>query len=369
VENRLIAASLNGSMSFFVYDGDGKRVMKIENGETILYINQYYEKNLTTGNVTSSYYLGGRLVATKENEVLRYVHQDHLTCTSLMTDSSGAQIGQTMQYLPFGQTLSGAVPTDKKFTGQRLDATGLYYYNARYYDATIVRFISADTVIQSLAKPQFFNRYTYCSNNPLKYVDPSGHIDVSVEKVKITTENQAYAFLMGFSGAYTVTSTSGTSVTVMVRSDDNLGSGTGECANGITIPSVIDDVANLMRQEVLDNTLNIILPYEDTDESFLFHYSYSIQQSDPLSWGKYECDGEQYWYPDHIQWSKIESSTDQTISPGIILYAIGIIGILVNPGTVAGYIIGGSTVILGSWISDLINLFPNQLNPEYITTT
>ena len=68
------------------------------------------------------------------------------------------------------------MPTDKKFTGQRLDATGLYYYNARYYDATIGRFISADTVVQSPAKPQSLNRYSYCSNNPLKYVDPSGHV-------------------------------------------------------------------------------------------------------------------------------------------------------------------------------------------------
>jgi hypothetical protein len=120
-ENRLIAVSGNGTTAFFIYDGDGNRVKKIENGETTIYINRYYEKNLTSGNVTTSYYLGGRLIATKENEVLRYVHQDHLTGTSLMTDSSGAQIGETVKYLPFGETLTGAVPTDKKFTGQRLD--------------------------------------------------------------------------------------------------------------------------------------------------------------------------------------------------------------------------------------------------------
>jgi uncharacterized protein RhaS with RHS repeats len=29
---------------------------------------------------------------------------------------------------------------DQKFTGQRLDDTGLYYNNARYYDASIGRF-------------------------------------------------------------------------------------------------------------------------------------------------------------------------------------------------------------------------------------
>jgi hypothetical protein len=42
------------------------------------------------------------------------------------------------------------------------------------YDPTIGRFISPDTVIQSMANPQCFNRYSYCLNNPLKYTDPSG---------------------------------------------------------------------------------------------------------------------------------------------------------------------------------------------------
>jgi RHS repeat-associated protein len=61
--------------------------------------------------------------------------------------------------------------------GQRLDATGLYYYNARYYDPMIGRFISPDIIVQSPANPQTLNRYSYCLNNPLKYRDPSGHLD------------------------------------------------------------------------------------------------------------------------------------------------------------------------------------------------
>jgi RHS repeat-associated protein len=68
----------------------------------------------------------------------------------------------------------GDLGTDKRFTGQRLDNTGLYYYGARYYDPTIGRFISADLIVKSYADPQNLNRYAYALNNPLKYVDPTG---------------------------------------------------------------------------------------------------------------------------------------------------------------------------------------------------
>ncbi|MEN8615483.1 hypothetical protein ABFB09_09490 [Dehalogenimonas sp. THU2] len=46
VENRLVSITGNSADAQYVYDGDGKRVKEIENGKTILYINQYYEKNL-----------------------------------------------------------------------------------------------------------------------------------------------------------------------------------------------------------------------------------------------------------------------------------------------------------------------------------
>jgi len=61
------------------------------------------------------------------------------------------------------------------FTGQRLDSTGLYYYNARYYDPLIGRFISADTAAPDLNNPQSFNKYSYCFNNPLNRTDPTGN--------------------------------------------------------------------------------------------------------------------------------------------------------------------------------------------------
>jgi len=37
------------------------------------------------------------------------------------------------------------------------------------------RFITPDTIVPNPANPQSLNRYSYCLNNPLKWVDPSGH--------------------------------------------------------------------------------------------------------------------------------------------------------------------------------------------------
>jgi RHS repeat-associated protein len=170
MENRPVTISGGAS---FVYDGDGNRVKKTEGGETILYVNKYYEKNLTTSEVTTHYYLGDREVAQRKGTTLSYIHQDHLTGTSVTSDSSGASTG-TIKYFPFGSTRSGSVCTAKKFTGQRLDETGLYYYGARYYDPEIGRFISTDTIVPSPANPQALNRYSYVLNNPLKYNDPTG---------------------------------------------------------------------------------------------------------------------------------------------------------------------------------------------------
>jgi len=109
-----------------------------------------------------------------------YIHGDHpslwlragLGSTSV---TSGAQSGN-IKYFPCGATRSGAVSTAYKFTGQRLDdSTGLYYYGARYYDAALGRFIQADTIVPAPGNPQALNRYSYTLNNPLKYVDDSGH--------------------------------------------------------------------------------------------------------------------------------------------------------------------------------------------------
>jgi RHS repeat-associated protein len=74
---------------------------------------------------------------------------------------------------------TGVFDTERGFTGQVFDSgTGLGFYNARYYDTALGRFISPDSIVPDAAQPGLFNRFVYVSNNPLKYTDPTGHDEV-----------------------------------------------------------------------------------------------------------------------------------------------------------------------------------------------
>jgi RHS repeat-associated protein len=68
------------------------------------------------------------------------------------------------------------LPTDFHFTGQHNDSDiKLYQMGARWYNALTGRWISADTLVPNPNNPQDFNRYAYVQNNPVRYVDPTGH--------------------------------------------------------------------------------------------------------------------------------------------------------------------------------------------------
>ncbi|MGI6073566.1 MAG: RHS repeat-associated core domain-containing protein [Fermentimonas sp.] len=61
------------------------------------------------------------------------------------------------------------------YTGhEHLAWFGLVNMNARLYDATLGRFLSPDPYVQMPNFTQNFNRYSYCLNNPLVYVDEDG---------------------------------------------------------------------------------------------------------------------------------------------------------------------------------------------------
>ena len=53
--------------------------------------------------------------------------------------------------------------------------TRLYYLQSRYYDFANCRFINADGQL-SVVDFSAVNLFAYCGNNPVNYIDPSGHV-------------------------------------------------------------------------------------------------------------------------------------------------------------------------------------------------
>ena len=170
-ENRLL--SLNGNT--FTYDYQGARVKK--NDTT--YISKLYDFDSTTGVATKHIFAGGRRIASITGSYAYYYHPDHLGSLNIATDVNGNNV-QQVSYFPYGEVRTNYSPIGLdlpyKFTGKELDGeTGLYYFGARYYDAGQGRFLTPDTIVQSPGNPQTLNRYAYAGNNPLAFVDPTGH--------------------------------------------------------------------------------------------------------------------------------------------------------------------------------------------------
>ncbi|MCK4261451.1 MAG: RHS repeat-associated core domain-containing protein, partial [Halanaerobiales bacterium] len=189
-KNRLTDVWKNGEdddshIAKYGYDYRGLRV-RVEEGDAVSYHVYNYFGQLVyeeQGDEETFYiYALGRVIAKREGkngeeEKVYYYHHDNLGSTVLMTDGEGEVVFE-QNYAPFGQDLYKAGTYEKppydveagmKYTGQIADVdTGLYYYNARYYDPEIGRFNREDPAKQG------DNWYIYTSNNPLNRLDPTG---------------------------------------------------------------------------------------------------------------------------------------------------------------------------------------------------
>ena len=81
------------------------------------------------------------------------------------------------RYDAFGNVIEHTgIDSNITYAGYQYDKeTDLYYLNARYYDSKIARFMTEDTYTGEANDPLSLNLYTYCYNNPIIYIDPTGH--------------------------------------------------------------------------------------------------------------------------------------------------------------------------------------------------
>jgi RHS repeat-associated protein len=134
--------------------------------------------------LASSYYQAGRVrVALRRSGYeggngVNYILTDHLGSTSLTYRASDGQTAM-QKYKPWGEPrqVSGELPTDRTFQGQRDAGWGLYHFKARWFDSYLNRWTQPDSIIPDYNDPQSFDRYAFVRNNPVNRIDPSGHAD------------------------------------------------------------------------------------------------------------------------------------------------------------------------------------------------
>ena len=196
---RMISWQADDSVCF-VYGHDRRRILMEEHAGGLTRAKQYWgaceyvteSDGTTTTEYTVTYLTGpygvfGAVKSGNGSEDMYYILKDNLGSWTTITDKEGA-VEQQLSYDAWGnlrnpQTWANYTQNDvfdkpvfdRGFTGhEHLCDFGLINMNGRMYDPVMSSFLSADRFVQSPTTAQGFNRYAYCMNNPLKYIDPSG---------------------------------------------------------------------------------------------------------------------------------------------------------------------------------------------------
>ena len=186
--NQLIGFTDGETTASYKYNADGLRTSKTVDGKTINHIwdgNKQIVVDMDDSDWYSAevYVRGTNLLAkfSKQSGNVKtdyqyYTQNAHGDVVNL-TDSTGA-ITKSYKYDAFGveQNVDDADDNAFRYCGEYFDAeTGTIYLRARYYDPSMGRFISRDSYAGKIKEPLSLNLYTYCENNPILYMDSSGH--------------------------------------------------------------------------------------------------------------------------------------------------------------------------------------------------
>ena len=135
-------------------------------------------QNHSNGMELKYYFVAGKRVTVRINGELSWLYGDQLGSVSAVVKADGTLISKSLYY-PWGseRLTQGTSPTDYGYTGQKREGD-IYYYNARWYDPQLGRFMQADTIVPTQQGTQGFDRYAYVNNNPVNGTDPSGHAGI-----------------------------------------------------------------------------------------------------------------------------------------------------------------------------------------------
>ena len=162
--------------------------MEIGNSRQITYtldLTRQYHNLLerTEESRSQRYFWDGNVAAYEENGERNYYLQDELG-SPLRIENSAGNLKESYGYGAFGEDLYQNQGEIQPFgyTGyQRDEIAGTYYAQAREYLAGKGRFAGQDLIAGFVSIPILFNRYEYCRENPLKYIDLNGKWAISLK--------------------------------------------------------------------------------------------------------------------------------------------------------------------------------------------
>ena len=183
---QLASMQKDGTTLSFSYNDAGLRTEKTVNGSTRRYIWNSSQLMADVG-VSDAFYFhyssGGELIgytyktAEAETECILVKNQQGDVERVISADGT---ILAAYTYDAWGNVLTAegilAQQNPIRYRGYYFDTeTSLYYLQSRYYDPTVGRFVNGDSLLNGKAGTIGFNLFSYCGNNPLKHVDPSGY--------------------------------------------------------------------------------------------------------------------------------------------------------------------------------------------------
>jgi len=177
--NRLTKSNRDGHVVSYGYRPDGLRLSKAEAGGITTHVwdgsNIVAEANGFT--VTGTYLRGANLICAQAAGAREYFGFNAHGDVVQLTDASG-NVTKAYRYDAFGNEHDPGANDGNpwRYCGEYFDlSSGAYYLRARYYDPLIGRMLSEDSYRGDLKDPLSLNLYTYCHNNPILFIDPSGH--------------------------------------------------------------------------------------------------------------------------------------------------------------------------------------------------
>ena len=142
---------------------------------------QYHNLLQKTGSgPDQTYFWDGNVAGMEEEGRDHFYFQDDLGSPMRLTDETGRS-EEAYGFDEFGNDIRTAKDIFQDsmqsfgFTGYQMDsAGGLYFAQARRYDAGAGRFVSEDFLKGHVAVPYTMNHYNYCWNRPMDLVDLNG---------------------------------------------------------------------------------------------------------------------------------------------------------------------------------------------------